>query len=57
MPVSLEFDISHHYSEAKDGIKVPIALAMGRRAVELVAKLDKLAASGTLFVAGCYSGG
>ena len=44
MPVSLEFDTTHQYTGAKDGIHVPIALAIGSQSVELVAKLDTAAA-------------
>ncbi|MGA2149318.1 MAG: hypothetical protein ABSH49_30635 [Bryobacteraceae bacterium] len=44
MPVSLDFATSHHYSEATDGINVPIMLCMGRQSVELLAKLDTGAA-------------
>jgi hypothetical protein len=44
MPVSLEFDTTHQYTEAKDGINVPITLAIGRQSVELLAKLDTGAA-------------
>jgi hypothetical protein len=44
MSVSLDFAISHHYTEAKDGINVPIALSVGRQSVELLAKLDTGAA-------------
>ena len=40
MPVSLEFDTTHQYTDAKDGIHVPITLAIGRESVELLAKLD-----------------
>lgn len=44
MPVSLEFDTMHQYIDAKDGIHVPITLAIGSQSVELVAKLDTGAA-------------
>jgi hypothetical protein len=44
MPVSLDFDTSHHYTEAKDGINVPITLWVDRQSVELLAKLDTGAA-------------
>jgi hypothetical protein len=44
MPVSLEFDITHQYPDAKDGIHVPITLAIGRQSVELLAKMDTGAA-------------
>ena len=44
MPVSLEFDTTHQYTDAKDGINVPITLAIGRQSVELLAKLDTGAA-------------
>jgi hypothetical protein len=44
MPVSLEFDTTHQYTDAEDGIQVPIALAIGRQSVELLAKLDTGAA-------------
>jgi hypothetical protein len=44
MPVSLDFDISHHYTTAIDGIDVPVALCIGRQSVELLAKLDTGAA-------------
>jgi hypothetical protein len=44
MPVSLDFDTSHHYAEARDGIDVPITLSMGVESVELLAKLDTGAA-------------
>jgi hypothetical protein len=44
MPVSLDFAISHHYTEATNGINVPITLWMGKQSVELLAKLDTGAA-------------
>jgi hypothetical protein len=44
MTVSLEFDTTHQYTEAKDGINVPIALGIGSQSVELLAKLDTGAA-------------
>ena len=44
MPVSLDFATSHHYTEAIDGINVPITLSVGRQSVELLAKLDTGAA-------------
>lgn len=44
MPVSLEFDTTHGYTDAKDGIHVPITLAIGRQSVELVARMDTGAA-------------
>jgi hypothetical protein len=44
MPVSLEFDTTHQYTDAEDGVQVPIALAIGRQSVELLAKLDTGAA-------------
>jgi hypothetical protein len=44
MPVSLEFDTTHQYTDANDGIPVPIMLAIGSQSVELVAKLDTGAA-------------
>ena len=44
MPVSLEFDNTHKYTEATDGINVPITLAIGSQAVVLLAKLDTGAA-------------
>ena len=44
MPVSLEFDTTHQYADAKDGIHVPTTLAIGGHSVELVAKLDTGAA-------------
>ena len=44
MPVSLDFDAAHHYTEALDGIEVPITLCIGRQSVELLAKLDTGAA-------------
>jgi len=44
MPVSLDFDAAHHYTEALDGIEVPITLSTGRQSVELLAKLDTGAA-------------
>ena len=44
MPVSLDFDTAHHYTEATDGITVPITLCMGGQSVELIAKLDTGAA-------------
>ena len=40
MPVSLDFDITHYYAEAVDGINVPITLCVGTQSVELLAKLD-----------------
>jgi hypothetical protein len=44
MPVSLEFDNTHKYTEAADGINVPITLAIGSQSVDLLAKLDTGAA-------------
>ena len=44
MPVSLDFDSVHRYTEALDGIDVPITLCIGRQSVELLAKLDTGAA-------------
>ena len=44
MPVSLDFDTSHRYLEATDGIDIPIALCIGSQSVELIAKLDTGAA-------------
>jgi hypothetical protein len=44
MPVSLEFHTTHHYAETKDGINVPITLAIGRQSVEFLANLDTGAA-------------
>ena len=44
MPVSLEFDNTHKYTEATDGINVPITLAIGSQSVDLLAKLDTGAA-------------
>jgi hypothetical protein len=44
MPVSLDFDTSHYYTTAAEGIDVPIALCVGRESVELLAKLDTGAA-------------
>ena len=44
MPVSLDFDATHHYTEALDGIEVPITLSTGRQSVEFLAKLDTGAA-------------
>jgi hypothetical protein len=45
MPVSLEFDTTHQYIDAKDGINVPVTLVIGPNAVELLAKLDTGAAN------------
>ena len=45
MPVSLDFDASHHHhTTAVDGIDVPIALCIGRQSVGPIAKLDTGAA-------------
>jgi hypothetical protein len=44
MAVSLEFDTTHQYTEARDGINVPIAPGIGSQSVELLAKLDTGAA-------------
>ena len=44
MPVSLEFITGYDYSAANDAIGVPITVRNGRRAVDLVAKLDTGAA-------------
>jgi predicted aspartyl protease len=44
MPVSLDFDNTHKYTEATDGINVPITLAIGSQSVDLLAKLDTGAA-------------
>ena len=40
MSISLDFATSHNYIEASDGINVPITLRIGKRSVELLAKLD-----------------
>lgn len=40
MPVSLDFDSTHRYADAKDGIHVPITILVGRESVELLAKVD-----------------
>ena len=40
MPVSVEFDTEHRYKDVRDGIHLPITLAVGRASVELLAKLD-----------------
>jgi hypothetical protein len=44
MPVSLDFDTYHRYTETTDGIDVPITLCAGRQSVDLLAKLDTGAA-------------
>ena len=44
MPVSLDFDTSHHYAASVEGIEVPIMLRLGRQSVELLGKLDTGAA-------------
>jgi hypothetical protein len=44
MPVSLDVDAAHHYTEALDGIEVPITLSTGRQSIEFLAKLDTGAA-------------
>src|SRR5438105_873814 len=44
MPVSLEFNNIHKYTEATDGITVPITLAIGIQSVDFLAKLDTGAA-------------
>ena len=44
MPVSLDFETSHYYTTAIDGIDVPIVLRVGRQSVEFLAKLDTGAA-------------
>ena len=44
MPISLDFETSHHYNKAIDGIDVPIAICIGKQSVELLAKLDTSAA-------------
>lgn len=44
MPVSLELDNTHKYTEATDGNNVPITLAIGSQPVDLLAKLDTGAA-------------
>ncbi len=44
MPVSLDFDASHHYTGTTDGIDIPITLCTGSQSVELMAKLDTGAA-------------
>jgi hypothetical protein len=44
MAVSLEFDTTHQYTEAKDGINVPITIGIGSLSVDLLAKLDTGAA-------------
>ena len=40
MPISLDFETSHHYNKAIDGIDVPIAICIGKQSLELLAKLD-----------------
>ena len=44
MPVSLDFDTSHRYIQAIDGIDVSTTHSVGRQSVELLAKLDTGAA-------------
>ncbi|MBI3210403.1 MAG: hypothetical protein HYZ37_16075 [Candidatus Solibacter usitatus] len=44
MRVSLDFETSHRYTSAIEGIDVPVALYVGRQSVELVGKLDTGAA-------------
>ena len=44
MPVSLAFDAAQHFTDALDGIEVPITLCIGRQSVELLAKLETGAA-------------
>lgn len=44
MRVSLEFDLTYHYADFKDGVTVPIALAIGAQSVELLANVDTGAA-------------
>ena len=44
MSVSLAFDAAYRYTEALDGIEVPITLCIGRQSVALLAKLDTGAA-------------
>jgi hypothetical protein len=43
MPLSLNFEASHHYAST-DGIDVPIELRVGNQRVELIARLDTGAA-------------
>ena len=45
MPFSLNFEASHHYSDASGGIEIPITLSIRNQSVELVAKLDTGAAN------------
>ena len=40
MPVSLEFETTHRYTDENDGINVPITLGTGNESVELLVKLD-----------------
>jgi len=42
--VSLDFDTSHDYTAAIDGIDIPITLCIGGQSVELLGKLDTGAA-------------
>ena len=44
VPVSLDFEFSRRYTEATDGIDVPITLSIGSQSVDLMAKLDTGAA-------------
>ena len=44
MPISLDFETSHHCNKTIDGIDVPIAICIGKQSVELIAKLDSGAA-------------
>jgi hypothetical protein len=39
MPVSIDFDFSHHY-HVDEGIEVPMALRVGNQSVDLIAKVD-----------------
>ena len=44
MPISLSFDVSHHYGTTGDGIGLPTAIRSGDQSVELMARLDTGAA-------------
>src|ERR1035441_8114125 len=45
MPVSLEFDSTHKYTEATDGINVPITLAIVRALVQISVENSRIAAA------------
>ena len=41
----MEFSVSHQYNSSVEGIEVPVTLGNGGQSVDLIAKLDTVAAN------------